>query len=159
MADTFDPLLEHSIEIDATPAQVWALITDIPRMSKWSPQVVSSKVSGGVVRDGAKFRNLNKQGLLRWPTNGKVVRYTAQQEFAFRIAENGVVWSFTLEPNAAGGTTLTERRETPDGISKVSLVLTKFVLGGQKDFTARLNAGMQQTLERVKADAESAAAA
>ena len=159
MADTYEKLLEDIIEISAPAEQVWSLVTDIPAMAKWSPQVVKSSVKGGVVKQGATFSNLNKQGLKRWPTGGKVVRFqpptaTTPGEFAFRIRENRTVWSFELEPTADGGTKLTERRETPQGISNVSLVLTKVVLGGQKGFTAELRQGIRQTLERIKAEAE-----
>lgn len=161
MADTTENLLEDSIEIDAPPAKVWALVTDIPAMSKRSPQVVKSTVRGGVVKQGAKFRNLNKQGFKRWPTNGKVVRFQAPTdssvgEFAFRISENWTIWSFELEPTASGGTRLTERREAPDGISRLSKVMTKVALGGQAPFAEELCAGIRQTLERIKAEAETA---
>lgn len=154
MTQTYETLLEHSVEVDAPPARVWALITDVPRMARWSPQVVRSTVKGGIVKQGARFRNINRQGPLFWPTNGKVVRFTPHEEFAFRIAENKTIWSFTLEPTPTGGTRVTQRRETPDGISSLSLNLTRFVLGGQEKFTAGLNAGMRQTLDRIKADAE-----
>ncbi|MBM0123495.1 SRPBCC family protein [Pimelobacter simplex] len=159
MADTYEKLLEDSIEISAPAEKVWSLVTDIPAMSKWSPQVVKSTVKGGVVKQGAVFTNLNKQGIKRWPTGGKVVRFqpptaTTPGDFAFRIRENRTVWSFELAPTPDGGTRLTERRETPDGISGISMVLTKVVLGGQKPFTDELRRGIRQTLERIKAEAE-----
>ena len=159
MADNYEKLIEDSIEIDADPAKVWSLVTDIPRMSQWSPQVVRSTVKGGEVRLGATFANLNKQGFKRWPTNGKVVRYTpptgaGKGEFAFRIKENKSIWAFDLEPTASGGTRITERRETPEGLSGLSMGLTKVVLGGQAKFTAELRRGIRQTLERIKAEAE-----
>ena len=94
--------LEASIDIDAPPAQVWALVTDVPRMASWSPQVVRTKVKGGVVRQGATFSNLNRQGLLFWPTAAKVVRFEPHRDFAFRIKENGVVWSFQLALRSRG---------------------------------------------------------
>ncbi|MCW2814378.1 MAG: polyketide cyclase [Nocardioides sp.] len=147
--------LEASIEIDATPAQVWALVSDVPRMASWSPQVVRSTVKGGVVEKGATFRNINRQGPLFWPTAAKVVRFEPHRDFAFRVRENRTIWSFELADNATGGTTLTQRREVPDGISKLSVVLTKVALGGVDDFHRTLRVGMQQTLERIKVEAES----
>lgn len=158
MAD-YEKLLEDSIEINAPADKVWSLVTDIPKMSKWSPQVVKSTVKGGIVKEGATFSNLNKQGFKRWPTGGKVVRFTPPTDatpgdFAFRIRENRTIWSYQLEPTADGGTKVTERRETPDGIAGLSLGLTKVVLGGQEKFTAELKRGMRQTLERIKAEAE-----
>ena len=130
-----DAQLEATIEIDATPAQVWALVTDVPRMASWSPQVVRSVVKGGAVEKGARFSNLNRQGLLFWPTKGKVVRFEPHHDFAFRIAENRTIWSFELTPLADGTRTrVTQRREVPDGISGVSIALTKAVFGGVDKF-------------------------
>jgi uncharacterized protein YndB with AHSA1/START domain len=149
--------LEESIDIAAPPAQVWALVSDVPRMASWSPQVVRTVVRGGTVRQGARFVNLNRQGPLFWPTTGKVVRFQPHRDFAFRIGENRTVWSFELTDDGAGGTRLVQRREVPQGISAVSLALTKVALGGVESFTRRLEKGMQQTLQRIKAEAEATA--
>ena len=147
--------LEASITIAATPARVWALVTDVTRMSSWSPQVLRTFVLGGPVRLGTRFININHDGWKHWLTTAKVVRFEPHRHFAFRISENRTVWSFTLEPTAEGaGTVLTQRRETPDGISPVSNALVQLVLGGQESFLSGLRAGMAQTLERLKADAE-----
>lgn len=155
MADTKQHAeLQASIDIDAAPAQVWALVTDVPRMASWSPQVVRTKVKGGVVKNGATFSNLNRQGLLFWPTAAKVVRFEPHRDFAFRVKENRTIWSFELADNGSGGTTLTQRREVPQGISQVSLTLTKVVLGGVESFTRRLEQGMNETLAKVKVEAE-----
>lgn len=154
MTETQDYLLEDSIEIAAPPAKVWALVSDIPAMARWSPQVVRSKVKGGAVREGARFTNLNRDKLLFWPTNGKVVRFVPEQEIAFRIKENKTIWSFRLEPTETGGTRVVQRREAPDGISEISTRLTNVALGGQEKFARKLREGMRQTLERIKAEAE-----
>ena len=145
--------LEASTVIAATPATIWAMVTDVRRMASWSPQVVRTVVLGGPLRRGTRFVNLNRQGWKHWPTNAQVVRFTPHSDFAFKILENGTVWSFRLEP-AEGGTRVTERRETPTGISLLSRGLTKAVLGGQEAFVEELLAGMTQTLERLKAEAE-----
>jgi uncharacterized protein YndB with AHSA1/START domain len=156
MTTQIEPLLEETIEVDATPAQVWALVSDVRRMARWSPQVMRTFVrGGGAVRLGTRTVNVNRRGLLVWPTQAKVVRFEPHREFALRIRENLTVWSFTLEPTEAGGTRITQRRETPQGISSISLRLTDAVLGGQQTFTAELREGMRQTLARIKADVES----
>lgn len=148
----FEALLEESIEVAAPPAKVWSLVTDLARMASWSPQVVKTVVKGPV-QLGTKTLNINRRGPLFWPTRSKVVRFEPHKEFAFRVKDNYTVWSFTLEPTA-GGTRVTQRRETPDGISDISMKLTKVVLGGQETFTDELRSGMRQTLERMKAEAE-----
>ncbi|SDS88121.1 Uncharacterized conserved protein YndB, AHSA1/START domain [Nocardioides scoriae] len=146
--------LEATTEIAAPPAKVWALVSDLRNMPRWSPQNVKTFVRGGEMKVGAKLVNVNRRGLLVWPTQGQVVDLTPEKRVAFRIRENWTVWSFDLEPTADGGTRVTQRREAPKGISDLSVTLTKRVLGGQESFTAELQQGMQQTLARIKADAE-----
>lgn len=151
----FEPLLEQEIEIAAPPARVWDLVSDVTRMAEWSPQVTSTRLRQGFdeVGPGAQFTNRNQHGELEWTTHAEVVRFEPERELAFRVAENYVVWSFSLVP-ADSGTRLVQRRETPNGISEVSLEWTEQFLGGQENFTASQLAGMQQTLEGIKAAAE-----
>jgi uncharacterized protein YndB with AHSA1/START domain len=146
--------LEATTTVAASPAQVWALVTDVARMAEWSPQVVRTVVLGGPVRRGTRFLNLNHQGWKHWPTSAKVVRFEPHRDFAFRITENRTVWSFQLEPTDDGGTLVTHRRETPEGISLVSRALTAAALGGQEPFRTELLEGMRRTLARVKAELE-----
>lgn len=145
--------LKATIDIAAPPAQVWALVTDVRRMSSWSPQVARTIVFGGPVRLGTRFLNINHQGWMHWPTNATVVRFAPHTDFAFRMVENYSIWSFALE-EVEGGTRVTQRRETPRGTSKVSQVMVRLGLGGQERFVAGLLEGMSQTLERMKAELE-----
>ncbi len=156
MTDDLAPLLKATIDIDAPPEKVWALVSDIERMSSWSPQVVRSTVDGDVVGVGVgtTFVNENQQDDVVWPTNATVVRFDPPRGFAFKIKENRLVWSFELEPLPDGGTRVTERRESPDGITELSVNYTEAYLGGVAKFTQRQRASMQETLERLKADAE-----
>lgn len=146
--------LEASIDIAAPPAAVWALVGDPRNMKRWSPQVVRSFVRGsGAIGEGTKLFNINRQGALVWPTNSMVVRYTPEREIAWRVKDNYTVWGLKLEA-IEGGTRLSQYREAPDGISDISARLTKSVLGGIDNFTARLRREMGMTLQRIKADAE-----
>lgn len=146
--------LAAAITINATPAQVWAAVTDVARMSAWSPQVRKTVVKGGAVGLGTRFANINHDGWKRWPTSARVVRFTPETDFAFRITENRTIWSFQLQ-EVEGGTRVTQRRETPDGIAAISRFLITIALGGQRRFAKDLQAGMERTLDRLKADLES----
>ena len=148
-----EALIEESIEVDATPATVWKLVTDLPRMAAWSPQVVRTVVRGGPVGLGTRTVNVNRRGPLVWPTRSKVVRFEPHRDFAFRIKDNNTIWSFTLEPTASG-TRVVQRREAPDGTTKISDTLIRRVMGGQESFQGELRTGMRQTLRRLKVDAE-----
>jgi uncharacterized protein YndB with AHSA1/START domain len=146
--------LEATIEIDAPVAQVWALVSDLRNMSRWSPQVVRTFVrGGGEPTVGTRLFNINRRKLLFWPTQAKIVRFTPEKEIAFRIKENFVVWSYELEATPSG-TRVVARREAPHGVSDLSVGLTKAALGGVEPFTRELVEGMNETLQRIKADAE-----
>ena len=145
--------IEATTEIDAPPAKVWALVSDLRNMARWSPQVVRTFVKSPV-GEGSTMFNINRRKLLVWPTQSMVVRFVPEQEIAFKVKENYTVWSYQLEPTESGGTRLTSRREAPKGISDLSVGLTKRALGGVDVFTTELQQGMEQTLEKIKADAE-----
>jgi uncharacterized protein YndB with AHSA1/START domain len=157
VTDDYEPLLEATVEIAAPAAKVWALIGDVRRMPLWSPQVLSTRLRDGydALSVGTEFTNLNhERDELQWTTHARIVRLTPERELAFQIEENRVIWAFQLTPTDANHTRLTQRRETPDGISQASLELTDRFLGGQEKFTVTLRSGMRQTLQRIKASAE-----
>ncbi len=143
--------IEASAEIAAPPATVWSLLSDPRNMARWSPQTAKTFLRGEGL--GAKMVNVNRRGLLVWPTTSKVVRFVPEQEIAWRVKENTVVWSYTLEPTATG-TRVTARREAPEGISDVSVKLTNAVFGGVDSFGAELERDLAATLAKIKADAE-----
>lgn len=147
--------LEASIEIAATPQDVWTIVSDLKRMGEWSPQCRKMRVSGEV-REGTRTVNLNRKGLLVWPTTSKVVRFEPNKAIAFRINENHTIWTYTLEPTATG-TRVVERREAPTGTTRVSQFLIKTVLGGSDAFEADMVEGMNATLARIKKEAEALA--
>ncbi|HEX7161475.1 MAG TPA: SRPBCC family protein [Trebonia sp.] len=155
MEINYAPPLEESVEIEAPVETVWDLVKDVRRMAEWSPQVESTRLADGIteVGPGVTFTNANSHGELTWKTHGTVVRFTPCREIAFRIEENWAVWSFQLEETDHDTTVLTQRRETPDGISDLSLELTEAFMGGTEVFTETMRAGMRQTLAGIRATA------
>ncbi|QNG19950.1 SRPBCC family protein [Rhodococcus triatomae] len=147
--------LEAVIDIDASPQDVWAVVADLKRMGEWSPQCRRMHIVGGAVAEGTRTININRKGLLVWPTTAKVVRFVPNKAVAFRIVENRTIWSYELEPTETG-TRVTERREAPTGTSTLSQFLVKNVLGGNEDFESELVQGMNASLQRIKKEAESA---
>jgi uncharacterized protein YndB with AHSA1/START domain len=154
MTSNPQPVLEESIDIAATPDTVWTLVSDVRRMSEWSPQVESTRLKGAEhVADGVEFTNLNTNGSFQWTTHGTVVRLDSGREIAFRIKENWAIWSLRLEPTS-GGTKLTQRRESPDGSPAATVQVIDAYLGGQDAFTQSMRDGMRRTLQAIKAAAE-----
>lgn len=147
-------LIEDSVEIDASPAAVWAVVSDLRRMGEWSPQCRRMIIRGGEVRQGTRTININRQGWKVWPTRSYVKVYEPERELALKIAENGTVWSYRLEELEGGRTRLTESRTAPNGVSNLSNVLTKHVLGGTDEFEQGLQQGITETLQRIKAEVE-----
>lgn len=145
--------LEASIDVDASPEQVWKVVSDLKRMGEWSPQCKKMKVFGGDVRKGTTTLNVNRKGLLVWPTTSKVVEFEPNKTIAFRIVENKTIWSYSLTPSG-NGTTVVEKREAPSGTSAVSGFLVKNVLGGIEQFDVELLDGMNKTLQRIKSASE-----
>ena len=98
------PALENSIDIAAPVAHVWEMVSDVRRMAEWSPQVTSTRLRAGfdTIGLGTQFTNRNVNGEAVWTTHGEIVRFDHEREMAFRIEENWLIWSFTLEPTAAG---------------------------------------------------------
>ncbi|MFC9787459.1 SRPBCC family protein [Rhodococcus sp. NPDC127528] len=150
--------LEASIEIDATPEAVWTLVSDLARMGRWSPQCKKMVIFGGDVKRGTRTFNINKKGLLVWPTSAKVIRFEPNTAIAWRVVENHTIWTYELEPTATG-TKVTERREAPTGTTKVSALLIDKFMGGTADFEVDMIAGMNTTLARIKSEVEAATAA
>jgi len=78
-----------------------------------------------------------------------------EKKLAFRVPVNHSVWTYELEPTATG-TRLVESRHAENGVTATSTIITKAALGGVDSFEKDLLAGMQQSLERIKAAAEKA---
>lgn len=154
MSDDVLPLIEESVETTAPRALAWSLVSDLSRMPRWSPQVVKTFLRDRPVALGTRMLNVNRRGLLVWPTRSKVVRFEAHREVAFRVMDNRTIWSLTLEDTESGGTRIIQRREAPDGITDISRSLTKRFLGGVPAFQDELRAGMRQTLGAIKAELE-----
>ncbi len=144
--------LQAEIEINAPVSVVWSLVSDVSRMPQWSPQCRIMKALGPI-RPGTRTINLNRRGLLFWPTTSVITEVVPERKFAFRIPLNTTVWSYELEPTATG-TRLVETRHAENGVTAVSTAVTKVALGGTDSFERELLEGMNDSLARIKAAAE-----
>ena len=142
--------IESSIEIDAPPARVWEVISDVRNAPQWSSQAVKVITPGRRTNKGTWALNINKRGPVFWPTTSRVVEFEPGRRFANRISENTTIWVFELEPTANGGTRLTERREVPEGLTFISKFLTDKLFGGQPSFTSEMGEGVSLSLQRIK---------
>ena len=147
------PLLQAQIDIDAPVGKVWELVSDLSRMPQWSPQCRLMKAFGPL-RQGTRTLNFNRRRFLFWPTTSRITEFIPEQKLAFRVNENNTVWCYELEPTETG-TRLAESRHAENGVTAFSNMSVNALMGGVPSFEAELVEGMNQSLARIKAAAES----
>lgn len=147
-----------TVHIDAPPAVVWAIITDIAGMGRLSPECTGGSWKGGATGPavGAVFKGTNKRGFVRWSTRNTVVAAEPEREFAFQTAQSGTEWRYTLTPDG-DGTSVTESRRAFAPTPLIARIFTGALLGGGEGHLDELRAGMAESLDRLKAVAEAAA--
>jgi hypothetical protein len=109
--------LRHSgsIVINRSPADVYALITDVAKMGEWSPVCKACWWDEGDGPNvGAMFTGRNEQGERTWETRSEVIAADPGREFAWVVAEppTRARWGYVLKA-VDGGTEVTESWELP----------------------------------------------
>ena len=153
MRQTVAPL-ETSIDILATPAAVWSVVSDLRRMTEWSPELLFQKFTGDRIGQGTRSVNLNKRKGFVWPTASKVTVFEPDERISFYVYGAAAQWTYEIEPTATG-CRLTERRDLKGAKRAVlSKATASLALGGIEEHDVELIEGMNKTLARIKAEAE-----
>lgn len=146
--------VEQTVQIDASPERVYAMVSDLPRMPEWSPECTAVSWRGGATGPalGARFIGSNQHSWKRWRSEGEVTGYDPGHYFAFAISFGPVpiaLWEYRLEPGPDGGCRLTEqftdRRPTP------VRMLGNRLIGERNELNRR---GIETTLANLKDAAE-----
>lgn len=147
--------LSRTTSVGAPPEEVWALVSDLPGMGRFSPENRGGSWAGGRSGPavGAVFRGRNGRGLRRWATRSVVVECEPPRAFAFEVSALGLpvaVWRYEVEPEA-GGCRLTESWSDRRGalLRKGAALVTG--VGDRESFNER---SIEVTLRRVKEAAE-----
>ena len=139
-----------TVEIGASPDEVWQVVSDLRRMPEFSPELRKAFVIGrpGI---GANIIGINRRKAVVWPTTSKVVRWEPGQAVAWKTRESGATWVYELEPTATG-TSVTGRRV----LSKFTIgtALLGPAIGGAQGHDAELAEGIRTTLERIRSTVE-----
>ncbi len=145
-----------TLHMNATPAKVWGLVSDITKMGTYSPEVFEAEWLEGATGPvlGAKYRGhvkRNEIGPTYW-TTCEVTECTPGEVFEFAVVMGGKpvnTWRYAFAPGANGGTDVTESFRLADNF------LTKLwrPLGGFLR-ERRNSRDMMRTLEKIKAVAE-----
>lgn len=144
-----------SLRIAAAPEVLWDLVADITQMGRLSPECTGGRWLGRATGPavGARFVGFNRRGWVRWATTNRVVEAERPQVFAFETKQSGARWRYTFEPDG-DGTIVTETREEWRARPVLARVASRFLLGGIEEHDDEMRAGLQATLERLKALAE-----
>ena len=98
-----------SVEVDATPEQVWTLLTDITRAGEWSHETRGGEWLDGATgpTPGARFRGRNQNGRSKWSRQCEVVDADAPRAISWRtipavLYRDSTIWTYELEPSERG---------------------------------------------------------
>lgn len=155
-----DPIHTHSdsIEIAATPEQVWEMVTSMERYGEWSSENTGGywrKNADGVPGTGQvgdMFVGVNKLDGVEWKAPVEIVERDEGRTFGFvtgGMEYNIALWQYELEPTD-GGTNLTERYE-------LRTLSPLMIENGQNEVDVRrqnMITSIRATLENMKAAAE-----
>lgn len=153
--------VSDEVLVAATPASLYALVSDPSLMRRWSPENTGASTTGSLPV-GAQFDGTNRRGRKRWVTRSVVTAADPGSRFAFRVHRIGLgrplvpsrnaSWEYRFTP-VDGGTLVTETwtddRRWPD-----ALVRAFDTVATGTTFAAFQRGNIRRTLDRLKADAE-----
>ena len=143
---------EVSLHIDATPAEVWALVSDVTRIGEFSPETFEARWRRGYdgPEVGAKFKGHVKRngvGPTYWSAC-TVTKCEPEKVFEFAVGSDEMTvnnWGYRLEPDGSG-TRVTEYFRIEPSLPMRVYWLALGPLRGRTN-----ERGMRTTLERMKA--------
>ena len=153
--DNMDPDNEVSREIAASPAAVFAALTDITRMGEWSSETIAAEWNEGFesAAVGAQFTGHNKAGDAEWSTRATITELVENERFFFDCDMNDFVfskWGYVIEP-VGDGCRVTELSQNliPEELKAASSGIS-----GVEDRDAHNRETMVATLDRLAAALE-----
>lgn len=149
---------EVRLVMSASPATVHALIADVTRMPEFSPEVIEAHWLDGAAGPaiGARFAARNK--FTRGPSAvnkpvitglepGRLVSWSRTEPFGGTLE-----WTYQFLPHP-DGTEVVESYRVTKPVCRIGWLIIGAMASG--DRRGQLHAGMQQTLQRIRAVAES----
>jgi uncharacterized protein YndB with AHSA1/START domain len=157
-----NPTVEASTWIDADPARVWGLVSDIELMPTFSNELQMVEWADGCdkPRVGARFvGHTEHEAFGKWSTTSQIVACEAPREFAWAVGEPdnpAATWRFRLTPRD-GGTTLNFWMQMGPGRSGLSMAIESTPDKEQKIVFVRMRefeTAISKTLAAIKRLAE-----
>ena len=111
MSDLPSPLPDShqdSIVIDATPQEVYAVVSDVTRVGEWSPVCAEGWwIDDGGPSEGSWFGGRNEVPGRTWETKSRVTKAEPGAAFAWQVGGKFVSWGYTMSA-VEDGTELSE---------------------------------------------------
>lgn len=153
-----EPSASAHTEVNAPPEAVYALVSDLPGMSRVAEEFERGSWLGGAraAAVGARFRGHNKKKGRRWTTTATVTDAEPGRRFAFEVSSVAGIpvarWQYDIEPTA-DGCRVAERTwdRRPSWFRPLANLVT-----GVRDRAEHNQRNMEHTLRRLKAAAEAA---
>ncbi|GAC1400186.1 MAG: SRPBCC family protein [Mycobacterium sp.] len=158
MTDTGPASAQSDIAIDADPATVYDLITDLSILASLAEEANAMRWrKGDAAKPGAVFRGRNRNGIYRWSTTCTVTDARPGAVFAFDVRYLGLPiarWRYDITPQndtAGSGCRVTERTwdRRPGWFTKTAWIGT-----GVRDRDSANSEHIKLTLQRLKEKAE-----
>lgn len=160
------PAIDVAIHVDAPPARVWPLVTDIHLIAEISPELMRVEWQGDVTGPavGATFVGHSyHKAVGEWRTTSIVTEYDEPKVFAWMVSDVDnptAIWRFTLRPER-DGTLLTQWAQMGPGPSNLTFAIERWPDKEERIVAGRLaefQAGMTANLARIKELSEQAEA-
>jgi uncharacterized protein YndB with AHSA1/START domain len=157
-------VMDLGVDIDAPPAVVWDLLSDLRRMGEWSPACTGARWPAGSAGPevGLRFQGTNRIGRHRWRTTATIVAATPERELTWCVSFLGFAVSqlgYRMEPLPGRGTRLTESWRDLRTSPILHLKPIVVAVTGQRDVPTVVEHGIRTTLAQLKAAAERVSAA
>ena len=124
------------------------------RMPEWSPELVQMvPLKRGGLRLGQWYLGINRRKAVVWPTRSVVAVLEPGRTLAWDTKSSGARWIWELIPEG-DRTRVVHRRPVPRALTPIGKVFAAAFLGGADAHADELEAGMAQTVSRLKAAAE-----
>ena len=154
MTDQEPASAQAEVSIDASPDNLYALVTDLSTLASLAEEAQAMKWrKGDAARPGAVFKGHNRNGIHRWSTTCTVTDAEPGQVFAFDVRYLGLPiarWRYDIA-GAEGVCHVTERTwdRRPGWFTKTAWIGT-----GVRDRDAANAEHIKRTLARLKEKAE-----
>ena len=146
-----------TVRMNATPGEIFTLVTDIRNMRRWSPEVYRCDWMDGATgpAPGVRFKGRSKSNFLRWARTVEVKEVVPDRLFSFTtlkdfVNRDSTTWTYRFEPDGDGWTLVVESFEAHE-LPSLPIKIVSWLARRPHDMTPHMAA----TLARIKAEVES----